>query len=138
MPDGRPVIRQGRIALAQDATLVDDPPRLQQSVRELNALARAALTEELNGGQASRTLRPVAVDVPVTAGRDAPATAAQVRAMVAIARIRQLDPIRLLQAQHSVGRLEELRIAEASHFIDFLKRTPPPIADDGAAPAESK
>jgi hypothetical protein len=124
-----------------DAGLVGDPVKLHDRIRQLFALVRTALAEELNGnGHApvpanghSESAKPANTIPKATPGhepgRDRSATPAQVKAIYAIARSRQLDMARLLHEHHGVSRPDALTIPEASRFIDFLKNTPPPSGD---------
>lgn len=63
-------------------------------------------------------------------GRSAPtrpATAAQIKALYAIARRQKLDLCPWLQERCRVSRPEELTISQASYSIDELKKTEPTV-----------
>ena len=119
------------LELASD--LVGDTDRLKERIRQLFAMAKASVDEELaaqspagnqtNGGCAAGNGK-----LPVnghTNGdrRDGTrrATASQIRALVAIADRRQLDLEGLLAERFHTREAAELSIVEASGLIDELK-----------------
>jgi hypothetical protein len=104
------------LELELDSGLVGDPERLKERIRQLFALVKASVDEELaaqappssqtNGDRRDGTRR---------------ATASQIRALVAIAERRQLDLEGLLAERFHTREAAELSIVEASQLIDELK-----------------
>lgn len=119
-----------------DSTLVNDPPKLQDRIRQLFGLVRTSLAEELNGN-ANGSHRPsngAAHDAgheqhnggngngPSQRGNPPrPATQSQVKAIYAITRAQGLNVNQLLRDRYKIGKPEELSIKEASQLIDSLK-----------------
>jgi hypothetical protein len=122
-----------RLELEVEPGLLDEPPRLHKRVRQLFYLLRTALAEELDRprgstGGAHIDTAPPAVAVPAPTAARQPggvrlATAAQVKAIHAVARERGVDLAGLLQAQHGVRKPEALTVRQASWVIDHLKGT---------------
>ncbi len=115
------------LELELDSSLVGEPERLKDRIRQLFGLAKASVDEELhsqpmtighahgshvngngnaNGRRRDNTRR---------------ATASQVRALNAIADRQQLDLADLLADRFNIRDPAELTITEASHLIDELK-----------------
>ena len=111
------------IELELDSSLVTEPDRLQDRIRQMFRLAKESVDEQLsqtsqpanrnggnqnnNGGQHKATR---------------PATASQVRALHAIANRQKADLARLVQDRFQVSRPEDLSITQASQLIDELKK----------------
>ena len=121
-----------------DATLVSDPAKLQDRIRQLFGLVRTSLAEELHNGNGSATHpngngngnghatnQPSARSrEPATRGnghQPRPATASQVKAIHAIAKNRGIDLSAILRERFQVRRPDDLSIGEASRLIDELK-----------------
>jgi hypothetical protein len=114
------------LELELDASLVAEPAKLQDRIRQLFDLVRAAVAEELNGhgtgernGQGTRPTehRPGSrngVGIP-------PATASQVRALHAIARRQGIELSQFLFDHFQLQRANGLSIRQASAAIDALK-----------------
>jgi len=116
-----------------DSALIGEPDKLRDRIRQLFALARASLTEELNGngqqaapsapsastngqaGNANGAARP-----PRHSGQRL-ATQSQLKAIQAICKSQKLYPLPVAQAHFGVQKIEELTIQEASQLIDELK-----------------
>jgi hypothetical protein len=108
------------IELELDMTLVQKPEELQARIRQLFALARSAVDEELadNGQQAERPAPGNGNGQPAA---PRPVTASQIRAVRAISRAQGLNLEELLRQQFGVARPEELSLPQASQLIDQLK-----------------
>ena len=121
------------VEMELDTGLVNDPPRLQERIRQLFGLVRASLAEELNGNgshAASKCPVPAAPHdqrgsngngPPRQANPPRPATQSQVKAIYAIARSQGMDVHQLLRDRFNVGRPDDLTVKEASQLIDSLK-----------------
>ena len=108
------------VELELDSTLVQRPDELNGRIRQLFVLARDAVDEELQAGAQHNGA------APATHGNgqhEAPpaATAAQVRAIQAIAKQQRLGLAELLRQQFGVSRPEDLSKSQASALIDQLK-----------------
>jgi hypothetical protein len=102
-----------------DSALLQRPEELRARIRQLFALARSAVDEELGAD-----LAPAPQSPPQSNGNgytEPTATAAQVRAIKAIARQQGVDLRELLRRQWQVARPEELTLPQASALIDQLK-----------------
>jgi hypothetical protein len=123
------------LELELDATLITEPQKLQQKIRHLFAFVRTSLAEELNGGNGRVQAEPapptaatpngngngVARSAPQRATGPRLATAAQVKAIYAIARRQELDIATFLKERCNVRRPDDLTIKQASEVIDELK-----------------
>ncbi len=117
------------LELELDSSLVGEPDRLRDRVRQLFLLAKSSVDEELNhqADQQGANGNGAAVSSRVRNGsrhrRDNTrrATASQVRAIHAIADRQQLDVAVLLQERYGIQEAAELSITEASQLIDELK-----------------
>jgi hypothetical protein len=97
--------------------------RLHKRIRQVFALLRAAVAEELHGHPAEGAgdqPGPVA-PAGAQAGVGRPATPAQVRAINALVRRQGLDLAAVLREQAQAERPEDLTIRQASRLIDRLK-----------------
>lgn len=101
-----------------DSALLQKPEELRARIRQLFALARSAVDEELGADVAPARHTAESNGNGYT---EPSATAAQVRAIKAIARQQSVDLGELLQRQWQVVRPEELTLPEASALIDQLK-----------------
>jgi hypothetical protein len=135
------------LELELDASLAEEPARLQERIRHLFSLVRASLVEELNGharqngngcarpptGGVSEAQHDVAGTTPGGANRNGagsrPATPSQVRALHAIARSQGIELTQFLFDQFRLRRANDLSIRQASAAIDALKATA--IGSDG-------
>jgi hypothetical protein len=116
-----------------DSALVADPAKLKERMRQLFAVVRSALAEELNGnGQPAHPK----ITAPLNkdgngheSGTAAPsngprlATPSQVKAIHAIARSRHVNVFQFVKQRFNVARPDDLSIKEASQAIDELKAT---------------
>lgn len=117
--------------LEADGSLVTEPMKLQEKIRQLFALVRTSLAEELNGGNghapaASAGPLPAGAAPPVNGnggpkGGSRPATPAQVKALYAIIRQQGRELGSVLHDRCQVSRPEELTLRQASQLIDQLK-----------------
>src|SRR5262249_35828598 len=115
-----------------DSSLVTEPGKLQERIRQLFGVVRASLAEELNGGNSQRPSDRPPIAQAQTNGngqrsdnaqkaQPRPATQSQVRAIGAIAKRLQIDLNDLLRTRFQVKRAQDLSIKEASQLIDELK-----------------
>jgi hypothetical protein len=108
-----------------DSQAVQDPARLQASIRNLFSLARTSLAEELNGERPNgeHAHGPVtngsSGQPPTTQPR--PATQSQVRAIRSMAVKHRLNLGQFLRDRYQVNRPEDLSLRQASEVIDSLK-----------------
>ena len=121
------------VEMELDSTLVNDPPKLQERIRQLFGLVKTSLAEQLNGN-GSGSQNPSNVPAPATGQEQGngngspqhsnpprPATQSQVKAIFAIARAQKLNVHQVLRDRFNVGKPEDLSIKEASQLIDSLK-----------------
>jgi hypothetical protein len=106
------------LELEVDASLISDPGKLRQRIRQLFQMARTALAEELNDQAASSQDGFSPESDP---GTLRPASQAQIKAIYGIARSRGLDLSQLLHERFKVRQPASLNIKEASRLIDELK-----------------
>jgi len=127
------------VELELESSLVSEPAKLQERIRQIFGVVRTSLAEELNGngyshanGTAKTNGAPAATPTTSTNGGDTAAqpvttsraaTQSQVRALHAIAKSKGLNLTRLLQGRYQVDRPENLGIKQASELIDTLKST---------------
>jgi len=113
------------LELELDASLVAEPDRLQDRIRELFGLVRASLAEELNGHESARNGRIATPTENRSASRNGagsqPATPSQVRALHAIARSQGIELSQFLFDRFQLRRPNGLSIRQASTAIDALK-----------------
>ena len=121
------------LELELESSLVGDPDRLKERIRQLFAMAKASVDEELaaqsptgnqaNGGNSAGNGKSSVNGHNNGDRRDGTrrATASQIRALVAIAERRQLDLEGLLAERFHTREAAELSIVEASGLIDELK-----------------
>jgi hypothetical protein len=125
------------VEMEVDSSLLVEPAKLQERIRQLFGLVRASLAEELYGGHghdpapvanghgqapADAGTEPAPRPLPVPRrGPARPATASQVKALFAITKGQGLTLNPLLRERFRVGRPEDLSLREASQLIDELK-----------------
>lgn len=109
-----------------ESSLVDDPTKFRERVRQVFSLARNSLAEELNGHGT-----PDAANVHADAKQNGtssngspprPATQSQVKALFAITKSQNMNLSQLLRDRFQRSHAEELSVKEASQLIDELKR----------------
>lgn len=128
------------LELELDSSLVGEPAKLKERIRQLFALVRTSLAEELNGGN-GHSQQPNGEAHPPNSqngngngnghstgaqngqrsGGQRPATQSQVKAIYAIARGRQINVAQFLRDRFQVGRPDDLSLRDASAVIDELK-----------------
>lgn len=144
-----------------DTTLVAEPGKLQERIRELFGLARQSIQEELHGAsEATPTSSPANNGNASSTGdqhrhapprstsngnghsrgkqrgsTSPPATASQIRALHAIAGRQSLCLEGLVLDQYGVGDPAALTIAQASELIDALNNNKAAAAGNNAAAA---
>ena len=122
------------LELELDNSLVEQPDRLRERIRQLFQLAKASVDEELNGvghqlanGSGIDQYRMNGNGSSNGNGRSSNghgprrATGSQVKAIHAIAGRNRIDVGRLVQDRFKVSRPDELSISDASTLIDELK-----------------
>lgn len=119
--------------LELDSALVAEPGRLQERIRQLFALVRISLKEELNGIGNDQPVHhdptpPPQAPPPHSNGNggshnggDRSATPAQVKAIYAITRQQAVNLDELLGNRYGVRRPNDLTLRQASALIDSLK-----------------
>lgn len=137
-----------------DTTLVAEPGKLQERIRELFGLARQSIQEELHGASGATPASPSANNGNASSTGDQhrhapprssangnghsrgqqrgsttpPATASQVRALNAIAGRQNLCLDAVVLDKYGVSDPAALTIAQASELIDFLNRNNTAVA----------
>jgi hypothetical protein len=129
------------VELELDSSLVSDPNKLKERIRQVYDVARSSLSEELNGHGPSNGNGQSNVNghasgngqangngngngqAPTNQSPFRPATSSQVKAILAIAAKHRLDIPMLLQNRFHAQKPEELSVRQASEFIDMLKST---------------
>jgi hypothetical protein len=122
------------VEMELESTLVSDPAKLKDRIRQLFDVVRSSLTDELNGnanGNGNGNSQPrngypsnghgANQSQEQSSPPPRPATASQVKAIFAIARTQHVDLKLLLQNRFHVTRLEELSVRQASELIDTMK-----------------
>ncbi|MBM4073699.1 MAG: hypothetical protein FJ271_32975 [Planctomycetes bacterium] len=115
------------VEIELESALIVEPAKFQERVRQVFALVRTSLDEELNGnGHApstdngnGKTQQPA--NGPSRNGGQRQATNSQIKAIHAIARSRRIDIGQFLNDRFHVNRADDLSIKEASAAIDELK-----------------
>ena len=104
-----------------DTSLVDQPPELQQRIANLFRLAKVAVDRELDTAALGNGSSDNHNGTVIGGTRRRAATAAQLRAIRAIAEERNIDLPAELQHRFQVDRLDELSVDQASRLIDAIK-----------------
>ncbi|NQV23112.1 MAG: hypothetical protein HQ518_01990, partial [Rhodopirellula sp.] len=129
------------LELELDNSLVEQPERLRDRIRQLYQLAKASVDEELNGnsqepangggnGHSFDRYRTNGNGNGTNNGHSTnghgprQATSSQVKAIHAIAGRNRIDVARLVQDRFHVQRPDDLSITDASTLIDELKAVP--------------
>ena len=115
------------VEMELDSTLVTEPAKLQDKIRQLFGLVRVSLTEELNGNNGPS--KPASdhgngatpKETSQRSNPPRPATQSQVKAIHAISRSKQINLSKLLRERFHVGKPDDLSIKEASALLDELK-----------------
>jgi hypothetical protein len=130
------------VELEVDSSLVSEPAKLQERIRQLFGLVRMSLAEELNGGSNGHESTNSGAnashdnshrnggnsdgrghDTGQRSNPPRPATTSQVKALFAITKSQRLNLNQLLRERFRVGKQEDLTIKEASQLIDQLKNS---------------
>jgi hypothetical protein len=114
------------VEMEADSSLVSEPAKFQQRIRELFGLVRTSLAEELNGsngaaGTNGQNGHAASSDAAPRKPPSRPATQSQVKAIRSVAQARGVDVSQILRERYHVNRAEDLSIREASDLIDALK-----------------
>lgn len=117
------------VELELESALAGEPAKLQERIRQLFDMVRASVAEELHAspvtnGSSSNGHTPPSEGNGTAArkGSFRAATQSQVRALLAIAKSKNVNLTRLLRGRHHVDRPDELSVQEASALIDLLKK----------------
>jgi hypothetical protein len=113
------------VELELDSSLIGEPAKFQEKIRQVYALARTSLNEELTN-PAPTANGNGAKNGSANGQNPRPATASQVKAINSIASNQRLDLARYLTEHHNVNRPEDLDIKTASKVIDALKAAAQP------------
>jgi hypothetical protein len=125
------------VEMELESGLVGEPAKLQERIRQLFGLVRAAVEEELNGGQKGQPANGTnhASNEPAVNGHSngngsngkfrspRPATQSQIKALHAITRNQRVNLGQLIRQRFNLSRPEDLDIRQASQLIDDLKST---------------
>ena len=106
-----------QLELELDSGLIQQPDKLQDRIRRLYAMARQAVEEELRGQNG----RPETNGNGRQESTGPRATAAQLRAVRAIADRQRLDLPSFLREQYGAVSPDDLTLPQASRLIDDLK-----------------
>jgi hypothetical protein len=121
------------VEMELESTLVGEPAKLQDRIRQLFAIVRSSLAEELNGNGNGGHTKPVNGSnghTEASAGGESTsrqngtpraATQSQVRALHAITKSKGVSLTRLLRGRYQVDLPDDLTIKQASELIDSLK-----------------
>jgi len=115
--------------LELESSLVGEPAKLQERIRQIFGIVRTSLAEELNGNGHGATqntngnghAKTDSAGSNAVARQPRAATQSQVRAIHAIAKDQGIQLARLLRGPYQVDRAEDLSIKQASELIDALK-----------------
>jgi hypothetical protein len=115
------------VEMEADSSLVNDPAKLKDRIRQLFVLVRSSLDEELANGNGNGH----ADSKPEPAGngnghaqQGSPprmATQSQVKAIHSIAKARKLDLPSIIWQRFHIAKPEDLSIKQASELIDHIK-----------------
>jgi hypothetical protein len=119
-----------------DSALLAEPVQLHERVRQLYSWVRRSVTEELQGNGQTHPAPSLNGSAPVhgtgtshgngsapepASERPRPVTAAQIRAITAIAHRQKIELGSYLKDRVGVDSVDELSIKEASQIIDEMK-----------------
>jgi hypothetical protein len=123
------------VEMELDGSLITEPTKLQERIRQLFGLARTSVAEELNAnhGQNKTVNGQQSNGTAATNGRDngktangstkpRAATQSQVKAIYAITKAQRIDVKQLLRERFRVSQPDDLSIKEASQLIQDLKQ----------------
>lgn len=108
------------VELEAEASLVNEPAKLHEKIRQLFNLVRSSVTDELNGSPAPTSSNGNGSG-HAPPGRIRPATQSQVKALHAIAKANGLQLQSFLRERFQVSKPEDLNIKQASEAIDRMK-----------------
>ena len=106
-----------------DHSLVFEPAKLHERIRQIFNFAHQALVEELKRDQPLRSSDADSATMAKPNNQPRFATAAQVKAICGIAKQLGVDLADALHQQFGVHRPDELTVKQASALIDSLKAT---------------
>lgn len=112
-----------------DSSLVNEPTKLKDRIKQLFALVRTSLTDELKGESTTNSQTDAKPIQPATNGKAHNgrsngarlATPPQVKKIQSLIEEQKLDLDTVLRERCQVQRLEDLSVRQASDLIDVLK-----------------
>lgn len=114
-----------------DSTLISEPDKLKDRIRQLFAMARTSLNEELKCGPqpaADPSVPPTAVSHPAGNGKTngkahsaRPAMPPQIRKIQSLTEAQKLDLDTILRERCQVQRPEEFSVRQTSDLVDLFK-----------------
>ena len=111
-----------------DSSLAGEPDKLRDRIKQMFALVRTSLNDELKGVPQPTLPTPANLPAPHTNGKSngrAPsirtATPPQIKKLQSLAQEQHLDLDTLLRERCQVQRAEDLTLRQASDLIDSLK-----------------
>jgi hypothetical protein len=115
------------VEIELDAALIKKTERLKEKIRQLFALVRTSLSEELDRGHRSDasvngTSKQGKDGAPQPAERQRPATQFQIKALMAIAKNKDLSLDDIVKDRFHADKPEALSLRQASQLIDELKK----------------
>jgi hypothetical protein len=112
------------LAVELESSLVTEPAKLQEKIRQLFAVVRTSLNEELNGGGKGSNAAAGGSNAGNLNQSKPPrlATAPQVKAIAGLLRAQGIEPGPLLQQKFKAAKPEDLSVQQASALITDLKR----------------
>ena len=123
------------VEMELESTLIGEPQKLRERIRQVFGVVRDSLAEELNGNgsTAGNGTSTNGVHPNGAAGGNGhsngngsanprPATASQIRALRAICKAQRLNLDQFVRERYRRSQPEDLNIKEASHLIDELKQ----------------
>ncbi len=118
------------VEMELDGSLVNDPAKLQERIRQLFGLVRQSVADELNGASGTGNGNRTNGHAEAKNGAQArqannvrQATQSQVKAIFAITRSQGLNLGQLLRDRFQVERADDLSLKQASALIDELKKS---------------
>ena len=109
------------LELEAEGGLIGDADKLKERIRQLFAMAKTAVDEELNGSAASNGNDHANNGNGHRRDNTRKATASQARALHVIADRQRVDLAGLLRQRFGVDQAGDLTITEASSLIDEMK-----------------
>jgi len=112
------------LEMEADSNLVQQPREFHNQIARLFLLAEESVDRQLEGGNSTLCSASANGQAAIRI-----ATPAQIRALYAIAKDRQLDLVVELRERFAVDRPDDLTVDQASRLIDLIRQPPNGIAD---------